>query len=76
MFGYHATTGEWLSLQTDRTQIVGLAAAFVTGVRFLVPVRMGVALALTPTCDKLLVQPLLDRNKVEAGEEDESRAPR
>eukprot|EP00955_Chlamydomonas_euryale_P114513 366281-Chlamydomonas_euryale.AAC.12 len=33
-FGYHQTTGEWLSLDTDRAQLLGLAAAFVTGVRF------------------------------------------
>lgn len=59
IYGYHSTTGEWLSLQTDRAQIVGIAAAFVTGVRFLVPVRMGVALACTPSVDKYLVQPFM-----------------
>jgi len=56
-FGYHSTTGVWLSTQTDGAQIAGLAATFVTGVRFLVPVRMGAALALTPLCDKYLVKP-------------------
>lgn len=53
-FGYHQTTGEWLSLQTDRAQLIGLAAAFVTGVRFAVPLRMGAALALVPTMKRLL----------------------
>jgi hypothetical protein len=53
-FGYHQTTGEWLSLETDRAQLVGLAAAFVTGVRFAVPLRMGAALALTPTVKQLI----------------------
>uniref|UniRef100_A0A7S0QUT8 Uncharacterized protein n=1 Tax=Pyramimonas obovata TaxID=1411642 RepID=A0A7S0QUT8_9CHLO len=67
IFGYHYTTGEWLSLQTDRAQIAGIAAAFVTGVRFLVPVRMGVALALIPTCDRLLVQPFLGTKGEEEG---------
>ena len=52
--GYHQTTGEWLSLDTDRAQLVGIAAAFVTGVRFMVPLRMGAALALVPTVQKLV----------------------
>jgi hypothetical protein len=52
--GYHQSTGEWLSLETDRTQLVGIAAAFVTGVRFAVPLRMGAALALVPTMKRLL----------------------
>lgn len=33
-FGYHASTGEWLSWDTDRAQLAALAATFVTGVRF------------------------------------------
>lgn len=53
-FGYHASTGTWLSFDTDRPQLVGIAAAFVTGVRFAVPLRMGVALALVPTMKQLL----------------------
>ena len=52
--GYHQTTGDWLSLDTDRAQLVGIAAAFVTGVRFMVPLRMGAALALVPTVQKLV----------------------
>lgn len=53
-FGYHATTGEWLSLDTDRTQLLALAATFVTGVRFAVPLRLGVALALVPSVQRFL----------------------
>lgn len=53
-FGYHQATGEWLSFETDRAQLVGIAAGFVTGVRFAVPLRMGAALALVPTMKKLL----------------------
>lgn len=52
--GYHQSTGQWLSLETDLSQIVGIALAFVTGVRFLVPIRMGAALALVPTVQRLL----------------------
>lgn len=55
--GYHQTTGEWLSLETEMSQLVGLAAAFVTGVRFMVPLRMGAALALVPTMQRLLERP-------------------
>ena len=55
--GYHETTGEWLSLETDMSQLIGLAAAFVTGVRFMVPLRMGTALALVPTMQRILQRP-------------------
>jgi hypothetical protein len=53
-FGYHATTGVWLSWDTDRAQLAALAAAFVTGVRFAVPLRMGVALACVPLVQRAL----------------------
>ncbi|GAX83057.1 hypothetical protein CEUSTIGMA_g10483.t1 [Chlamydomonas eustigma] len=61
--GYHQTTGEWLSIETDRAQLLGLAAAFITGVRFMVPIRMGVALALVPSIKQLLEQRKVDRNE-------------
>jgi ribose 5-phosphate isomerase A len=61
-FAYHASTGEWLSWETDRAQLAALAATFVTGVRFAVPLRMGVALACVP-----LVQKLLDSAGVSSG---------
>ena len=53
-FGYHEGTGEWLSLDTDRAQLAALAATFVTGVRFAVPLRMGVALACVPAVQRAL----------------------
>ena len=53
-FGYHASTGEWLSWDTDRAQLAALAATFVTGVRFAVPLRMGVALACVPAVQRAL----------------------
>lgn len=53
-FGYHQSTGDWLSLETDRAQLIALAAAFVTGVRFAVPLRMGAALAMIPTVKQVL----------------------
>jgi hypothetical protein len=64
MAGYHLTTGEWLSLETDRAQLLGLAAAFVTGVRFMVPIRMGVALALVPFIKQLLENRTGDRSSI------------
>jgi ribose 5-phosphate isomerase A len=53
-FGYHASTGEWLSWDTDRAQLAALAATFVTSVRFAVPLRMGVALACVPAVQRAL----------------------
>eukprot|EP00873_Tetraselmis_striata_P007467 jgi/Tetstr1/427731/TSEL_017855.t1 len=55
-YSYHSTTGEWLSWSTDKAQLVGIAAGFVTVVRFAVPLRMAAALALTPTVDSLIVK--------------------
>jgi len=43
----HQSTGQWLSLETDAAQLMGIALAFITGVRFMVPVCMGAALAPT-----------------------------
>ena len=63
---YHATTGEWLSWQTDKATLGALAATFVTGVRFVVPIRMGVALACVP-----FVQRLLDAINTKSGMNDE-----
>lgn len=54
IFTYHQSTGEWLSWETDRAQLVGIAAAFVSGVRLAVPLRMGVAFALIPTVQRML----------------------
>lgn len=51
---FHSATGEWPSPDTDRAQLLGAAAALVTGVRFAVPLRMGVALAAVPTVQRLL----------------------
>ena len=58
IFSYHETTGAWLSIETDRVQLIGIAAGFITAVRFFVPLRMGAAFALIP-----LVQKALDGSK-------------
>ena len=55
-YSYHSSTGEWLSWNTDKAQLVGIAAGFVTVVRFAVPLRMGAALAMTPAVDRIIVQ--------------------
>ena len=36
------------------TQLVGMAAAFVSGVRLAVPLRMATAMALVPTMQRIL----------------------
>jgi len=56
-FSYHSSTGEWLSWSTEKTQLLGIAAGFISVVRFAVPLRMAAALALTPAMDKNIVQP-------------------
>lgn len=48
------SAGEWLSLEADMTQLVGMAAAFVSGVRLAVPLRMATAMALVPTMQRIL----------------------
>lgn len=62
-YSYHSTTGEWLSWDTDKAQLVGIAAGFVTVVRFAVPFRMAAALALIPAVDSTIVQPFLKRDE-------------
>ncbi len=62
-YTYHSSTGDWLSWDTGKAQLVGIAAGFVTVVRFVVPVRMGIALAMTPTVDRLIVQRLQMNSK-------------
>mmetsp|Transcript_9672 Transcript_9672/g.27658 ORF Transcript_9672/g.27658 Transcript_9672/m.27658 type:complete len:187 (-) Transcript_9672:263-823(-) len=55
-YSYHSSTGEWLSWSTDKAQLVGIAAGFVTVVRFAVPLRMAAALALTPLVERTIVK--------------------
>ena len=47
---YHSSTGEWLSISNalDRGRILALSATFITAIRLAVPLRLGVAVALTP----------------------------
>ena len=54
IFSYHETTGTWLSIETDRVQLIGIALGFVTAVRFFVPLRMGAAFALIPFVQKII----------------------
>lgn len=54
IFSYHESTGTWLSIETDRVQLVGIALGFVTAVRFFVPLRMGAAFALIPFVQKVI----------------------
>eukprot|EP00798_Chlamydomonas_sp_ICE-L_P013669 gene13669-19557_t len=61
-YSYHSTTGEWLSWDTDKAQLIGIAAGFVTVVRFAVPFRMAAAFALIPAVDKNIVQPFLSKD--------------
>ncbi|CAN0527927.1 unnamed protein product, partial [Ectocarpus sp. 8 AP-2014] len=58
--GYHQTTGEWLDLTTlegkeKASLLFGLTAGFLTFARLVVPLRIALALALTPAMDKYVV---------------------
>ncbi|CBN75994.1 conserved unknown protein [Ectocarpus siliculosus] len=66
--GYHQTTGEWLDLTTleGKEKLFGLTAGFLTFARLVVPLRIALALALTPAMDKYVVKGLLNKNEASA----------
>ncbi|CAM9169520.1 unnamed protein product [Pylaiella littoralis] len=70
--GYHQTTGEWLDLTTlegkEKASLFGLTAGFLTFARLVVPLRIALALALTPAMDKYVVKGFL--KKTEEGSAD------
>mmetsp|Transcript_7011 Transcript_7011/g.9851 ORF Transcript_7011/g.9851 Transcript_7011/m.9851 type:complete len:191 (+) Transcript_7011:76-648(+) len=53
---YHATTGEWPDFSTTegKAKVAALSTGFLTFARLAVPVRIAIALALTPSMDKFL----------------------
>lgn len=57
---YHYQTNEWLNFATseDKVKVAAFSAAFVSFARLVVPLRLGLALALTPFISKTIVQPL------------------
>lgn len=63
IFYYHYQTNEWLNFTTseDKVKVAAFSAAFVSFARLIVPLRLGLALALTPFINKTIVQPLQDR---------------
>ena len=52
---YHASTGEWLSFSDaeERSQIFKLTAGFAGAARLAVPLRLTLALALTPKVSEI-----------------------
>ncbi|CAM9427876.1 unnamed protein product [Hapterophycus canaliculatus] len=66
--GYHQTTGEWLDLTTlegkeKASRLFGLTAGFLTFARLVVPLRIALALALTPAMDKYVVKGFLNKGE-------------
>ncbi|CAM9944259.1 unnamed protein product [Scytosiphon promiscuus] len=63
--GYHQTTGEWLDLTSleGKEKLFGLTAGFLTFARLVVPLRIALALALTPAMDKYVVKGLLNKGE-------------
>lgn len=55
---YHSSTGEWLSISNavDRGHIFALSATFITAIRLAVPLRLGVAVALTPWVEEKITK--------------------
>ncbi|CAM9663479.1 unnamed protein product, partial [Laminaria digitata] len=81
--GYHQTTGEWLDLTTlegkeeasgggaGGASLFGLTAGFLTFARLVVPLRIALALALTPAMDKYIVKGFLKKTDGVDAEGDE-----
>ena len=55
---YHSSTGEWLDFTDaeERVRIIGLTAGFVSTARLAVPLRLGLALFMTPTVNDVLTE--------------------
>ena len=53
---YKVAEGSWLDLSdpSDKAKLLGAGAVFINGVRLLVPLRLGAAIALAPTVEKAL----------------------
>lgn len=51
---------------SDKLQLFGLTAGFLTFARLVVPLRIALALALTPAMDKYVVKGLLNKNEASA----------
>ena len=53
---YHSSTGEWLNIANaeERNQILLLSTGVLSIARLAVPLRLGLALYLTPYVDKFL----------------------
>ncbi|CAK0830647.1 unnamed protein product, partial [Prorocentrum cordatum] len=56
---YAYATGEWpdLTSQEDQAKVAGASFAFLNVARLVVPVRVGVALALAPWVDENVIKP-------------------
>lgn len=65
---YKVAEGSWLDLSNaaDKAKLLGAGTVFINGVRLLVPLRLGAAIALAPTVDRVL--------KGVRGEEEEEEA--
>jgi len=68
ILSYHQTTGEWLDLSSSEGQakVLGFSTAFLTFARFVVPVRIGLALATAPWVAKNIL-PIFGKGEEESG---------
>mmetsp|Transcript_674 Transcript_674/g.2635 ORF Transcript_674/g.2635 Transcript_674/m.2635 type:complete len:263 (-) Transcript_674:122-910(-) len=71
---YKVADGTWLDLSdpADKARLLGAGAVFINGVRLLVPLRLGAAIALAPTVEKALKSAGVDPNKEEDASEEAS----
>ena len=62
-FGYYQATGSWpdLSNGEDQAKVGASVFAFVNVARFLVPLRVGLALSTVPWVDDNIVNPFIDK---------------
>ena len=62
-FGYYQATGAWpdLSNGEDQAKVGASVFAFVNVARFLVPLRVGLALSTVPWVDDNIVNPFIEK---------------
>lgn len=70
IFGYREVTGHWSDFQNqeDLSKLGAEAFAFVNFARFAVPLRIGLALSMTPWIQENIVDRFLKKDKETNGE--------
>ena len=70
LVAFHNEEGAWLqlSVEEDRAKILALVATVVTGARLLVPLRISIAVALTPLVERMRKGAMMGEEQSDNGE--------